>query len=260
MAQTILRLDSKMKIFYIFVMLITCIGIPKISHTKIFVPKSCGQPILTDARHEHTACGSDFIDMKQLQIDFTAQEEVWKDIPNYEGCYQVSSLGRVKSLARSIPTKTRGIRRTKELIISQKLGGEDKFWKYNQVVLQKELEREYASVHRLMAITFIPNPKNKPQVNHIDGIKTNNRLDNLEWSTISENGLHATKTGLLKNQKGKPNKLSKPVTQYDLNGDKLNTYPGLSMAKQATGVSRVNIWRCLNGKLSTAGGFIWKRD
>jgi hypothetical protein len=115
---------------------------------------------------------------------------IWFKINNE---YEVSKLGEVKSLSRKVNCKN-GFRITKEKILKpnfQKKTG------YYSVTLHKVM-----SIHRLVATAFIPNPENKPFVNHKDGNKLNNNVDNLEWVTASENGIHAFKSGLLKIKKG----------------------------------------------------------
>ncbi len=112
-------------------------------------------------------------------------KEDWKKIKNYES-YMVSDLGRIKSLKGK-----------KEIILtpSDRNG-------YLKVSLSKNSKVKDITIHRLVMETFIPNNENKTQVNHINGIKTDNRLENLEWSNASENALHAFKLGLRKNEKG----------------------------------------------------------
>lgn len=124
--------------------------------------------------------------------------EEWKDIKGYEGYYQVSNTGKVKSLDRKVKHPKGG-----DKIVRGKSCGE----RYNrvgypEVVLFKEGEKKYQLIHRLVALTFVPNEENKPEVNHIDGNKINNNAENLEWCTSSENQQHAYRTGLQVGKKG----------------------------------------------------------
>lgn len=131
-------------------------------------------------------------------------EEIWKDIEGYEGMYQVSNLGRVRSLGRIVKLRD-SFRRLSTKVLSPRL----KHNGYNQVVLQKDGQRVDVSIHRLVGIAFIPNPENKHQINHKNGIKTDNRVENLEWCTGSENIVHADKTGLRIMPKGQCNSMAK---------------------------------------------------
>ena len=119
-------------------------------------------------------------------------EEIWKDIPSYEGYYQVSTLGNFRSLPRQIKYKNNGTRNYP----SKSLKTETTKDNYQRIVLMKNGVKNRYMCHRLIAITFIPNLENKPFINHIDGNKSNNVVTNLEWCTASENMTHADITGL----------------------------------------------------------------
>lgn len=143
--------------------------------------------------------------------------EVWKDIPGYEGYYQISNNGIVKSLARVI-YRSDNVRQTyKESIKKQTLGKRG----YYFVTLCKHGVMKKLKVHRLLAILFIPNPYNKPHVNHIDGNKLNNDLENLEWCSNLENLIHAHQTGLTDNR-GSKNGMSKLTENEVIEIRKLN--------------------------------------
>lgn len=118
-------------------------------------------------------------------------DEEWRDVSGYEGLYQVSNLGRVRSLDRWRKNGS-GEYKQKGRILNQG----DTTTGYKQIVLNKDKKRKTLKVHRLVAIAFIPNPENKPNVNHIDGNPHNNKVENLEWCTQSENVQHAYDTGL----------------------------------------------------------------
>jgi hypothetical protein len=116
--------------------------------------------------------------------------EIWKDIVGYEGLYQVSNMGRVKSLDRWVKAKGNTKKLNKEKIMSVCSKN------YNRIILTKDKKEKCHKVCRLVAAAFIPNPFNKATVNHIDGNKLNDCVDNLEWATHSENLKHAFATGL----------------------------------------------------------------
>ena len=121
-------------------------------------------------------------------------EEVWKDVVDYEGLYQVSNLGRVKGCERIVKHFRGGNRILKEKFRS--LSNDKDGYKF--LDLYKNGKGQIMRVHRLVSMAFIKNPENKSQVNHINGIKYDNNIDNLEWSTSHENMQHAFRTGLQK--------------------------------------------------------------
>lgn len=180
--------------------------------------------------------------------------EIWKPILGYEGYYEISNLGNVCSLSRTI-INSLGYKKTiKTRILKQ---GKDTDG-YPQVVLYKNNKPNYCKVHILVAQTFLINIDNKPMVNHKDGIKINNRENNLEWATSSENTQHAYDTGLKHSLKGYDNVLSKSVVQYDMKLNKITNYGSTCEAERMTGISRRCISYCANGKTKWAGGFIWR--
>lgn len=129
-------------------------------------------------------------------------EEIWKDIPNYEG-YQISNKGSIRSFKRSVHTNLAP--KVLKLIINDR---------YIYVGAQVNKKRRNIPAHRAVAMAFIPNPLNKPQVNHINGIKHDNRVENLEWCTNAENIAHAVNTGL--SRKGEQINFSKLTNEQVL--------------------------------------------
>lgn len=119
--------------------------------------------------------------VKQFLAIELSKSEIWKDLPDYEGLYKVSTHGQVKGLHRG------------EKVLS---AAPDRDGAMNVVLCDGEGKRHTVKVHRLVAKVFIPNPDNKPEINHLDGDRSNNRIDNLEWCTRSENEKHAYKIGL----------------------------------------------------------------
>lgn len=112
-------------------------------------------------------------------------EEVWRNIPDYEGLYMVSSLGRIKSLSRIVKTKT-GTQTVKERILKPYMDRG-----YCRITLSYGNNFFRKAVHQFVALAFIPNPDNKPHINHINGIRDDNRIENLERCTSSENEIHS---------------------------------------------------------------------
>lgn len=117
--------------------------------------------------------------------------EIWKPIPGYEGYYEASSEGQIRSVDRLVHHGGYSYSRKGRIRKPFNTRG------YNSVALNKDKIETTYQVHRLVAMTFIPNPEDKPCVNHIDGNKTNNSVSNLEWVTYSENSKHAIRTGLV---------------------------------------------------------------
>jgi hypothetical protein len=152
-------------------------------------------------------------------------KELWKAIPGYEWRYEVSNKGRVRSVERLVKDKNGVIKpvHAKELTLHKnKVTVRHPSTRYH-VELWRDNKRKAVSVHRLVALTFIPNPEGKPQVNHKDGNTTNNVVANLEWATSSENNKHARVNKLIRAAGGKPvrgtNILTGEVIEFDNAGE-----------------------------------------
>lgn len=166
-------------------------------------------------------------------------KEIWKDIEEYEGIYQVSNLGRVKRVDTDSILK--GFKITKG---------------YVGVRLSKNGIVSNKRIHRLVAQAFIPNPESKPQVNHIDEDKTNNMISNLEWSTSKENINHGTRN----ERAGKTMSKSKSIPIIAINiktGESTEFYGSNECARQV-GLSQGNITSVLKGRYKQTGGYTFK--
>lgn len=176
-------------------------------------------------------------------------KEIFKDIEGYEGLYQVSNLGRVKSLERKV-NKGHGERTISEKILKQMIN----LYGYKFVHLSTKNCVKPFLVHRLVAQAFIPNQNNLPQVNHKDENPNNNHVDNLEWCDCKYNINYGTRTKRSsKKQLNDPNK-SRPVLCVDLN----KVFPSAKEAERALCVNNASIWKCCNGVYTKAGGYHWK--
>lgn len=174
-------------------------------------------------------------------------KEVWHDIFGYEGMYQVSNLGRVKSLDRYVPCN-RGMRLVAERILKQRV---NKFG-YSQVVMSKDNNMVLKHVHRLVAEAFIPNTENKEQVNHIDGCKHNNVVSNLEWVTRSENSQHAIHQKLW-NPKFCGEISTSVCGQPVICLETQVVYKSISKASSATGLCERSIRKSINSGKTISG-------
>lgn len=168
------------------------------------------------------------------------KEEIWKDVTGFEGKYQVSNTGKIRSMAYH---KKNGL--IKELKPFSDKGG------YMRVKFCKDGKESTVKVHRIVATEFIPNPHNKREVNHIDGNHKNNTVENLEWVTPSENMIHAAKYGLVVSP------IQKPVEQRTLNGDIVKTWPNARVAALNTDTDPSSITKCCKWKLRQTNGYQW---
>ena len=170
--------------------------------------------------------------------------ETWKEIAGYEGLYEVSDLGRVKSLKYG-----------KEKILKP---GKDTRG-YLNVILFKDGKSKNSKVHRLVAEAFIPNPNNLDTVNHKDEVKTNNTVTNLEWMSIKDNNNYGTRNKRVAESHINHPSLSKQVQMFDKStGELLATFHSTHEAERVTGINQSNISKCCLGKLKSAGGYVWR--
>lgn len=164
-------------------------------------------------------------------------KEIWRDIKGYEGLYQVSNLGKVKNS------------RTGELLkLSSGTHG------YLMVCLTKNGKQTTFRVHRLVAEAFIPNPDNLQTIDHINRIRTDNRVENLRWADMklqSKNRDNKNRETLMK-------VCSKPVHQYTLDMEFIIEYPSVREAARQLNINYRNISLCCLGKRKSAGGYIWR--
>lgn len=168
--------------------------------------------------------------------------EIWKDIPGYEGLYQVSNYGRVKSLERIIIRKNGKLQTIKEKIMKPFLGKD----KHLYVCFRKNNYNNHYQIHRLVALVFILNPHCYEVVHHIDYNPQNNMVDNLMWMSREEHtAIHATENN------------SKTVFQYTLDGELVAVWESASEAAKQLGFQESAISNCCLGKRKTHKGYRW---
>lgn len=191
--------------------------------------------------------------------------EVWKDIQGYEGLYQVSNFGRVRSLDKKVKCRGGKYRLVKGRIMQPVHSGAN----YSAINLYKDKHHHMQYVHRLVAKAFIPNPNGYLEINHKDENKDNNNVSNLEWCDRIYNnnyGTHNARTS--KTRKSAPKyakqsirngrKQSKPVIQLTLDGKTINEYPSVAEAGRQNGFKKCAIANCCCGRQKTSYGFIWR--
>ena len=172
--------------------------------------------------------------------------EIWKDIEGYEGKYQVSNYGNVKSL-------------------NYRRKGKERLLKSNQYtngylcVMLCNNTRKHYSIHRLVADAFIHNPDNLPCVNHKDENKHNNHVDNLEWCTYEYNSNYGSRNERIRETQLNDPKTSKKVYQYTLDGEFVREWESTKECAR-NGFNQGNIASCCRGKIKTHRGYIWSYE
>ena len=161
-------------------------------------------------------------------------KEIWKPIKNYEGLYEVSNLGNVKSIKNNTlikPALNKG---------------------YLRLVLYKNGKKKNKTIHQLVAQAFIDNPNDYICVNHINEVKTDNRVENLEWCDNNYNDNYGTRNKRI------AKRLSKKIVQLDINNNYINTWDSASDVGRIIGINPSNIRSCCRNIRKNAGGYIWK--
>lgn len=198
------------------------------------------------------------------KVDFTPVDiqisnldgEIWKDVVGYEGIYQVSNMGRVKSIDRISPCRKKGyttmVKKGRILKLSTNRLGYKEAHLYNN----QEQKNKIISVHRLVAFAFIKNTDREHfrEINHIDENKSNNRVENLEWC----DRVYNTRYGTARIRSIKNNKNIRKVAQYSKFGILIAKYGTIADAGRSTGLDCSSISKACRGKIKTNGGYVWK--
>lgn len=174
------------------------------------------------------------------QIINSVESEVWKPVVGYEGLYEVSNIGRVRSINFHKSGKAKVMRPSFNT------------WGYLIVDLRKNNKRHSYTVHRLVALAFIPNPDNLPEINHKNEIKYDNTVENLEWCTRKYNINYGTGN----ERRGR----RKSIVQFDNNGNVVRKWESGFAASRYYQIDRHGIYNCLHGKQKTCKGFVWKYE
>lgn len=167
------------------------------------------------------------------------QQEIWRDIPDYEGRYQVSNLGRIKSF---------NYRNPKGKIVKGFIAKDG----YERIALWNHCKSRKYQIHRLVALAFLPNPYNYPIINHKNEIRNDNRVENLEWCTYSYNATYGMAV-----ERNIKNKI-KPIIRINKKDGTEREYISINEAARQNGIISQNIVACLKGRRKSAGMFYWK--
>ena len=190
-----------------------------------------------------------------------AMEEIWKDVVGFEGLYEVSNYGRIRSLPHETVIRRKNaapyVLKKRGVIVTPQARrhGYLAVWLYGNGGNNGRSGKQY-SVHRIVAEAFIPNPNQYEEVNHINEDKTDNRVCNLAWCSHRENSLHGTRGNRIGNA-NRNGKKSKPRAQYTLDGELVQIFPSFQEANRQ-GYGAGNIYKCIHGQYSQAYGYKWQ--
>ena len=197
------------------------------------------------------------------------ESEIWKPVIGFEGLYEVSSCGRVKTVPHYTKRGNSEHASVKERLLKFFLSEKG----YYCIKLRKDGRAIHRKVHRLVAEAFIPNPENKPQIDHIDTNKLNNEVLNLRWATPSENKNNALTRELHSRIQSQADVIEKcmsgreinnrktrrrAVRQYDNSGNLISEYVSMTEAQKATGIKSSFISSACSHKIHFAGGYRWE--
>lgn len=191
-------------------------------------------------------------------MELTDKQERFHPMPGFEGTYEINKEGIVRSLDRVVNWCNGRKRRIKGQILSAHTINTG----YKMIHLYRNNKKHYMLLHRALALAFIPNPDNKSCVNHINGVKTDNRINNLEWCTYSENLKHAASHGMLnphmKGKHGKDCHNSKKVIKRSLDGVFIKVYHSAKDAAIDNGMCHSSVTMACRGVFKTSGGYKWE--
>jgi hypothetical protein len=181
------------------------------------------------------------------------EPEQWAEIIGTNGLYLISNHGRVKRLEKMVHRSNYKPHKSKEIIRKLTFSGRG----YLSLCIKVNNKIKRLLVHRLVGLYFIPNPEDKPHINHIFGDKTDNYFKHLEWSTVAENINHAFSTGLNKHVKKNDPVRSKSVIQYDINWNRVAEFPSIMEVQRSLGYKYPNISSAISKK-KLSHGYYWK--
>lgn len=180
------------------------------------------------------------------------EQEIWAPVAleNFKCSYEVSTTGKVRSIERYRYFKDNQRVKLKSVLLKAAMSEKG----YHQVILRNSPHNRTIKIHQLVALTFVPNPDSKPFVNHKDGNKLNNCVENLEWVTHSENMLHCYWV----TKRMKQSNPARPINQFDAGGNVVKTWPSMQHIRRELGYTLSPIRHCLLGAQKTSRGYAWK--